>query len=189
MIHEDIEGFAKLKLPGLTIDESKLHWVQYNPRKDIDRWGASITSLDGGVSGVPDLDSLLEFNRLNNTAHKETDFRTFSEQGKVFEFLAKDFDVGRSHFIRLGTGGFFPYHRDVSSDTFRLIYCISGCDENNFIWLQDRATLKLQNHTWYYINTRMAHATFSFFGSVFAVFNICNTEKSYKSLLSHLEIR
>lgn len=189
MLHEDIEHFAKLRLPSITIDESKLTWVQYNPRKNIDRWGASITSLDGGVSGVPDLDSLLEFNKLNNTKHKETDFKTLTEQGMPFDFLTKDFDLGRSHFIRLGTGGFFPYHRDVSSDTFRLIYCVSGCDENNFIWLQNRQTLKLQNNNWYYINTRMAHATFSFFGSVFAVFNINNNEKSYKSLLNHLDIR
>ena len=36
-------------------------WVKYNPRKDVNRWGLSITSLDGGLSGVPDLDSLYEY--------------------------------------------------------------------------------------------------------------------------------
>ena len=33
-------------------------WVKYNPRKNINREGLSITSLDGGLSGKPDLDSL-----------------------------------------------------------------------------------------------------------------------------------
>ena len=42
-------------------------WKQYNPRKPNNRQGLSITSLDGGLSGVPDLDSLFEYNKQNNT--------------------------------------------------------------------------------------------------------------------------
>ena len=46
-----------------TINElnSNFKWVQYNPRKNIDREGLSITSLDGGLSGYPDLDSLYDY--------------------------------------------------------------------------------------------------------------------------------
>ena len=37
-------------------------WVQYNPYKpNINRQGLSITSLDGGLSGIPDLYSLSEY--------------------------------------------------------------------------------------------------------------------------------
>ena len=49
-------------------------WVKYNPRKDVNRWGLSITSLDGGLSGVPDLDSLYEYNKEHNTNYTEKDF-------------------------------------------------------------------------------------------------------------------
>ena len=46
---------------GLELFKDK--WVQYNPRKKIARYGLSITSLDGGFSGRPDLDSIREYNR------------------------------------------------------------------------------------------------------------------------------
>ena len=41
--------------------EEKFKYVQYNTsRPDIRREGLSITSLDGGVSGRPDLDTLYD---------------------------------------------------------------------------------------------------------------------------------
>ena len=54
--------------------EDNFNYVRYNPRHDVNRWGLSITSLDGGLSGVPDLDSLHQYNIENNTSHAETDF-------------------------------------------------------------------------------------------------------------------
>ena len=54
-------------------------WVQYNPRKNIPREGLSVTSLDGGLSGVPDLDSIREYNIKNNTSLDETSFTTKTE--------------------------------------------------------------------------------------------------------------
>ena len=38
--------------------EENFEYVQYNPRKPINRYGLSVTSLDGGCSCIPDLDSL-----------------------------------------------------------------------------------------------------------------------------------
>ena len=52
----------------------KNDWVQYNPRKNIPRYGLSITSLDGGLSGIPDLDSVREYNIKNNLKLDEIDF-------------------------------------------------------------------------------------------------------------------
>ena len=43
------------------LKQFKNDWKQYNPRKSIDRQGLSITSLDGGLSGIPDLDSLFVY--------------------------------------------------------------------------------------------------------------------------------
>ena len=54
----------------------KFDWVQYNPRKKIDREGLSITSLDGGMTGKPDLDSLYEYYNETGIALDETNFTT-----------------------------------------------------------------------------------------------------------------
>ena len=49
-------------------------WVQYNPRKSIERFALSITNLDGKLGAGPDLDSLPEYNRENGTDLDENDF-------------------------------------------------------------------------------------------------------------------
>lgn len=50
-------------------------WKPYNPRRPNNRFGLSATSIDGQYSGVPDLDSLHEYNLLNNTNLGEKDFK------------------------------------------------------------------------------------------------------------------
>ena len=52
----------------------KEDWIRYKPRKNIPRYGLSITSLDGGLRGIPDLDSVREYNIKNNLNLDETDF-------------------------------------------------------------------------------------------------------------------
>ena len=49
---------------------SKYEWLKYNPRKDINRYGLSVTSLDGKLTGI-DLDSISEYNKENNTSYNE----------------------------------------------------------------------------------------------------------------------
>lgn len=186
---EYYEPFIELEMPRPQIDSDSLHWVKYNPRKDIARWGASLTSLDGSIEGTPDLDSLFEFNKENGTRHREADFRTPTAQFKSFEFMTEHFDLGRSHILRLGSGGFFPPHRDFDRTCFRLIYTIRGCTENNFIWILNNQVIKLKDNSWYYVNTKMIHSVFSFFGSEFAVFNILHNEKSVNSLIRHMAVK
>ena len=48
------------------IEKFKDDWKPYNLRNSNNRWGLSVTSLDGGLSGIPDLDSLLQYNKINN---------------------------------------------------------------------------------------------------------------------------
>ena len=76
---EYYEPYFTLDLPASPIDTkaSDVKWVQYNPRKPIARWGASITSLDGGTSGIPDLDSLKEYNKEHGTDYTEKDASQF----------------------------------------------------------------------------------------------------------------
>lgn len=183
---EYYETCFRLDLPEPNIDTSdaKIEWVRYNPRKNISRWGASLTSLDGKTTGVPDLDSLREYNKEHNTDYVEKSFNVKTPLFKDFSFLDSYFDLGRSHILRLGPGGFFPYHRDYDSETFRLVYTINGCEEQNLVWVLQDKVVKLQNKKWYYINTKMIHSVFSFFGSEFAVFNALANTKGKTSLVN-----
>lgn len=188
---EYYEPYFTLDLPAPLIDTkaSEVKWVQYNPRKPIARWGASITSLDGGTAGIPDLDSLKEYNKENSTDYCEKDFKMKTPIYKYFDFLENHFDFGRSHLIRLGAGGYFPYHRDFDTETFRLIYTIGGCEDLNLVWIQHDSVIKLENKKWYYINTKMIHSLFSFFGSEFVVFNMLANQKGRTSLVELMSVK
>lgn len=72
MFDSDIGDCCELNLESLQLQDFENDWKQYNPRKPIARWGLSLTSLDGGMTGNPDLDSLFEFNRLNGTKYGES---------------------------------------------------------------------------------------------------------------------
>ena len=120
------EDLIELNLDSVKIDLNSLNWVQYNPRKSINRFGCSITSLDGNDSGIPDLDSLVEYNRLNSTNYSEINFRQLTKHASPFTNFLQEFQCGRSHFLKLGTGGFFPWHRDNDQKTFRIIYTVNG---------------------------------------------------------------
>lgn len=186
-----LEDCLELTLPVdiPSINLHSLNWHQYNPRKTISRYGCSITSLDGQDSGIPDLDSLLEFNQLNNTNYTEKDFKTPTKHSQPFrEFLSK-FSVGRSHYLHLPPGGFFPWHRDSDTVTFRLLFTIENCTQDSLIWLEDDKPLQLQNMTWYYINTKKKHSLFSFKHSYFAVFNVFYTNSNISLLKSYFKVQ
>ncbi len=125
----------ELNFPAWNCDKAKTvlekhpGWVQYNPRKSINRKGLSVTSLDGGFSGIPDLDSLREYNILNNTNYTELDFKNrtsiINHIPELNQLLDAFPDHGRCHFLKLDQGGFFPPHRDNGTSsslpfTFRL---------------------------------------------------------------------
>lgn len=185
------EDCVELDLPvnKNAIDLNNLNWVQYNPRKYNNRFGCSITSIDGSDSGIPDLDSLTEYNLLNQTEYKETDFVKPTVHAEPFLDFLNAFTVGRSHYLKLGSGGFFPWHRDNDPITFRIIYTIQNCSSHSMIWLEDDKILSLQNHAWYYINTRKKHALFSFDESVMAVFNVVYNAKTYYRLQTSMLIK
>ena len=67
--------------------EDNFTWIQYNPRKNIDRYGLSITSLDGGLSGRPDLDSLLEHYKKTGIWIDETEINVKTEVYNYFKQL------------------------------------------------------------------------------------------------------
>ena len=146
-------------------------WVRYQPHKPNNRWGLSVTSLDGGFSGEPDLYSLRDWNAMNGTTYWEADFKA---RTNVVEFIPElnpflDFfgsSLGRVHFLKLNAGGFFPPHRDngaiVDSPTFRILVPINNFGKNQMKWIQEEEVLPLEIGRTYFINTTRPHSLFSF---------------------------
>ena len=168
------------------------HFKLYNPRKkNYNRYGLSLTSKDGGFSGIPDLDSLSEYNQQHGTNFDEMDFREwtpFFKNSEPLKEIMKPFHnyIGRSHILRLDKGGFFPPHRDLCHTSFRLF--ISLCKkEEDYVFLLDNKKVFFQPGRLYFINTLLTHSLFSFWDeSLFVVFNIELSEKAIQAVLQNL---
>lgn len=177
-----------------TISDYQEHFKIYNPRKDgYNRYGLSLTSLDGGFSGVPDLDSLYEYNKLHGTNFDEPDFRKrttlFNNCNSLKEAMEPFHNcMGRSHILRLDRGGFFPPHRDLSDISFRLF--ISLCEDiQSYVFILDDKKSFFQQGQVYFINTLLSHSLFSFVDeSLFVVFNIDLNEEAVSAVFDNLSI-
>jgi hypothetical protein len=175
-------------------------WTHYNPRKaHINRKGLSVTSLDGGFSGIPDLDSLREYNLENNTAYNESHFRSRTNIVNFISELNTTLDLfpdhGRCHFLRLDSGGFFPPHRDNGTSStlplsFRLIVPVCNFGKNQLTWIHDGHPLHMEHGRTYFINTTKVHSLFSYVDmSCCFVMNVEVTERSLNAVLKNLLIR
>lgn len=175
--------------------EKEFTYVQYNLRKDIRRYGLSITSLDGGVSGIPDLDSLYEYNKENNTRYSERAFRSFTP---VFNFKSlknilepiKKY-LFRSHVLKLDPGGFFPPHRDfrgMNIDSFRLIIPLKNLNPPGFNFILEDKLVHWSYGTVYFVDTAKMHYLFnaSFNPSYMIVLNVDLNEETIKFVTENL---
>jgi hypothetical protein len=171
----------------------KDEWKIYNPRDTKNnRYGLSLTSLDGGLSGIPDLDSLSLYNKEYGIEYLEEEFNkptevleSIREATRVFE----KYEIGRSHVLRLDKGGHFPRHRDLC-DTFRLIAFLD-CDppESMTFTLEDKV-LHLRCGRFYFINTIKDHSLFSFRDDQkIIVLNVLLNEKNVNQLYKDRMIR
>jgi hypothetical protein len=174
-------------------------WKQYNPRKGINRYGLSITSIDGSYSGIPDLDSLLEYNKLNNTHYAETDFKIKTDIVEQIPNLqelvtALSPDIGRCHFLKLDAGGYFPPHRDngstIPSKTFRVIVPLGNTSLKKWYWIHEGKILNLTPGKTYCINTTKEHSVFSFTDNCcMLVLNVVASMKNLQFITTHLETK
>ena len=172
-------------------------WKTYNPRKPNNRQGLSVTSLDGHLSGIPDLDSLFEYNKLHSTSVTEADINVktpVAHAVKTLQPLLESFDtLGRSHFIRLNKGGFFPPHRDgkiLGVTCFRILTMCHNCNPGQFVFLYENKKVILEPGRPYFINTRKEHSVFSYVdNSVQLVLNIPLTIDNYNCTIGHLEAK
>ena len=188
----------KLNLsPKKVINQLKLYesdWVAYNPRKNIPRKGLSITSLDGGLSGIPDLDSIREYNIKHNLDLDETDFNKKTELWPLVQDALTPFEnyLGRTHFIRMDRTGCFPPHRDdysIDVNSFRLFIAIDGCNPpDNYFIIEEKICNFIPGKV-YFINTCKEHTVFTTGSqSTFVVANITISDESVNTVLNNLLI-
>lgn len=183
----------------MSVIDNHTGWVHYNPRKKINRQGLSVTSLDGGYSGIPDLDSLREFNIINNTSYNENHFKTRTsivDQIPEVKLLLDLFpDHGRCHFLRLNSGGFFPPHRDNGTanaipSTFRLIVPVFNFEKYHMNWIQDGQVVEFRHGTTYFVNTTKTHSLFSYTDNCISfIMNVVATHKSLQTLIQHCLVK
>jgi hypothetical protein len=169
-------------------------WKPYNKRKNIPREGLSITSLDGRLSGIPDLDSLYEYNKENNTSITELDI---DKPTSVYEYALPYFKdiapyVCRTHVIRLNPCGSFPIHRDNKSydiDSFRLFVPLNNCNPPvTYFILEDKILRFLRGYV-YFIDTCLEHVVFNASESkpsTFVVINVKLCEESVDAIIKNL---
>lgn len=175
-------------------------WPQYNSYKPhIQRRGLSLTSLDGGMTGWPDLQSLAEVQRETGTRYREMDFTTptpaFEALREVSAGLLSHFEphLGRSHLLRLDAGGYFPWHRDsygLDPRAFRVIVPLWNTGHGDWVFLLDDNRVMMEPGRAYFVNTRHAHCLFSFVDNcVQMVLNVGLTEEGVDALVQQLLYR
>ena len=174
------------------------NYLQYNPRKDIKRYGLSITSLDGNMDGV-DLDSIKEYNKENNTEYDELSFQAFTSvyyESQEIQKITEPFlgHIGRSHILHLPEGGYFPPHRDLpvyveQQNSLRVLVPLKGCNPPDMYFMYEDKPLHFEHGRAYFLNTNKAHNLFAFKDSYMIVLNIKTSEEVYQILGDNFQAR
>ena len=178
--------------PDRLLKEIKdFEWKQYNPRKEINRYGLSVTSSDGTRNGI-DLDSLYEYNRENNTKFDEDSFKTFTDvyyKSEEVQKLVEPFKpwLWRTHFLNFKRGGYFPPHRDMRTSkeqkSMRLLVPISLCNPSDMYFMYEDKPLYFKYGSVYFLNTNKKHSIFSYSDkSIMLVMNVECTEDSVEKV-------
>ncbi len=148
-------------------------WVQYNPTKPGNpRMGLSLTSLDGGMSGYPDLHSLYEWSKETGRKVSEKDFNKPTDafrKCQAIHPLVEPFQshLGRCRFVRFKAGGHFPPHRDGSvnfqiPDYFRILVPLANTGANHFHFVYDGKLIPYEVGRPYLFNALKTHSVVSF---------------------------
>ena len=145
-------------------------WYKYNPRKNVERYGLSVTSEDGKLTGK-DLDSLYEYSKEMGKIYDEDDFTTFTDvyyKSKQVQKLVDPFKpwLCRTHFLNFRKGGYFPPHIDNrgkhSKQFIRLLVPIRKCNPSFLYFMYEDKLLNFNRGYTYFLNTNKKHAIFSF---------------------------
>ena len=176
------------------IEKFKDDWKPYNLRNSNNRWGLSVTSLDGGLSGIPDLDSLMQYNKIHNTDIKNSDIDTYTDVYNSSPELQKIIEpwkpwLGRCHFLRIDKGGYFPEHYDINKldydyDEIRFIVFVNKCDKKDLKFIYEDTVRDIKDGQLFYFNANKRHSVFSTSdGITMLVFCMKFDEKLFEKLI------
>jgi len=148
----------------------KLNWKRYNPSKPNNRWGLSVTSIDGGLHGVPDLTSLRDYEIETGQVIHNHDINVTTPVYDHCEELQNLLEpwkpwLGRCHFLRMDSGSFFPDHFDINKEDYtyeeiRLVGFVNA-NEYQFKWIYDDKIIKGRNGSIWYFNGNKRHSVHS----------------------------
>lgn len=175
-------------------------WKPYNAKKPNNRWGLSITSIDGELSGIPDLDSLYEYNLKHNTNIKNHDIKEFTEVYENSKTLQKVIEpwkpwLGRCHFLKLNKGGFFPEHYDINKLDFdyedtRLIAFVNNNEKNTMKFLYEDTVMNVKEGSLYWFNASKRHSVFSMADDcIMIVFCLKFDEMLFRTMIEQYKLK
>ena len=145
-------------------------WFKYNPRKNVERYGLSVTSEDGKLTGK-DLDSLYELSKETGKEYDEDSFTTLTDvyrKSKQIQKLVDPFKpwLCRTHLLNFKKGGYFPPHIDnrgfQGKQFIRLLVPIRKCNPSFLYFMYEDKLLNFNRGYTYFLNTNKKHAIFSF---------------------------
>jgi hypothetical protein len=195
----EMHSFNSIKILD-ELQAFKDKWKPYNLKKPNNRWGLSITSLDGELSGIPDLDSLYEYNKKNNTDIKNQDINIYTEVYYKSPYLQKLIEpwkpwLGRCHFLKLNAGGYFPEHYDInkldySYEEIRLIAFVNNTSKYTMKFLYEDKLLEVQNGTLYWFNANKRHSVFSMQDEcIMIVFCLKFNDKLFENIIEQYRLQ
>ena len=97
--------------------------------------------------------------------------------------------VGRSHFLKIPPGGFFPPHRDFKSTdlhSFRIIVPMKNMEYPKFTFMLEDKVLPWKNGKAYFLNTAKQHHLFNA-GSEDAYMIVLNVQTNEETVMSVIE--
>ena len=173
----------------------EFEWKQYNPRKNVERYGLSITSEDGKLTGK-DLDSLYELSKETGREYDEDSFTTLTDvyhKSKQIQKLVDPFKpwLCRTHLLNFRKGGYFPPHIDnrgfQGKQFIRLLVPIRKCNPSFLYFMYEEKLLNFNRGYTYFLNTNKKHAIFSFSDdSTMLVMNLECCKESIEQIQRHM---
>ena len=170
-------------------------WLKYNPRKNVERYGLSITSEDGKLTGK-DLDSLYELSKETGREYDEDSFTTLTDvyhKSIQIQKLVDPFKpwLCRTHLLNFRKGGYFPPHIDnrgfQGKQFIRLLVPIRKCNPSFLYFMYEEKLLNFNRGYTYFLNTNKKHAIFSFSDdSTMLVMNLECCKESIEQIQRHM---
>lgn len=186
---------------GKEISSFSNNWVIYNKHKGFTgRYGISLTSIDGEMSGDPDLQSLYEYSTKTGLNISENHF---NKKTKAFIELSSLHDIfnsftgglGRCRIVKFDAGGYFPPHRDQSisfqvPDYFRIFVPLLNCGRNDLYFMYDDKKINYEPGRAYLFNTLKEHSVFSFRNEVYTLaISLQLNQANIKAAIDNLDVK